>query len=151
LKRPLKEDDLSGTLLLAVCSTVNIKGVDYTYMATCSVGDGMMAAITQDGSVQLLSTPDGGEHASETYFLTSKGRLEPRNLKEKSFEAFRQLRALMVMTDGVADDYFPAQSEMLRLYADSVRGKLDELFSEVARRGREGPDLGDGAGVRVRA
>src|SRR5262249_39766371 len=117
-------EDLSATLLLAACTTLKVKGADYSFMATCSVGDGLMAAVTTDGDVQLLSTPDGGEHASETYFLTSKGRLDPKNLSAKTFVGFRPTRALMVMTDGVADDYFPAQTEMLRLYADLVLNRV---------------------------
>jgi hypothetical protein len=37
------------------------------------------------------------------------------------------MTALMVMTDGVADDYFPHQPGMLRLYADLVLNRVIRL------------------------
>jgi hypothetical protein len=125
LGRPLALEDLSGTLLLAVSTRVVVNGTEYTYAATCSVGDGMMAAITEgDPPMNLLAVPDSGEHSGETYFLTSRGRLEPGNLTTKTFSAFRPMKALMVMTDGVADDYFPPDPQMLRLYGDLVLNRV---------------------------
>jgi hypothetical protein len=121
--RKLCIDDLSATLLLAIATRVPVKGAEYTFAMTCSVGDGMMAMIAQgDPPVQLLAEPDSGEHSGETYFLTSKGRLDPARLKINI--GFRPLRALLVMTDGVADDYFPPQTEMQRLYADLVLNRV---------------------------
>src|SRR5262249_40224302 len=56
--------------------------------------------------------------------LTSRGQLDPAALAPKTVEVFAPLRALMVMTDGVADDYFPPQTELFRLYADLVLNRV---------------------------
>jgi hypothetical protein len=123
--RKLGIEDLSATLLLAVTTRLMVKGVEWTFAMTCAVGDGMMTMIAQgDPPVQLLAEPDSGAHSGETYFLTSRGRLDSGNLASKTFTAFRPMHALMVMTDGVADDYFPPQTEMLRLYSDLVLNRI---------------------------
>jgi hypothetical protein len=111
--------DLSTTLLVAVHSTVNYKGC--SFVMTCHIGDGMIAAIVDlFDKAQLLAIPDIGEFAGETEMLTSKIKVEPGNLAGKTFPFFSPLRALFVMTDGVADDYFPNDRGMLKLYCDLV-------------------------------
>ena len=119
--RRLEIRDLSATLLLAVHTTVKYKEKDYSLVLTCQVGDGMTAAVYQEdrkGQIELLGTPDSGEFAGQTDFLTSKEKLSPDNLMRKTFPFFRPLQALMMMTDGVADDYFPPDPGMLQLYGD---------------------------------
>ncbi len=68
----------------------------------------------------VLGTPDSGDYSGETDFLTSRRQLDPANLQRKTFGFCGPLRALLVMSDGVADDYFPAAPGMARLYADLV-------------------------------
>ncbi len=113
-------DDLSATLLIAVHATVNFKGRPYSFIMTCHIGDGMIAALANTGMIQLLATPDTGDFSGQTKFLTSSNQLDLKNLISKTFPFFSPLRALMVMTDGVSDDYFPNDPEMLRLYGDLV-------------------------------
>ena len=73
-----------------------------------------------------MGASDSGEYSGETEFLTSDRNLEPENLARKTFSFFGQLRALMVMTDGVADDYFPNDTGLLRLSGDlMLNGILD--------------------------
>jgi hypothetical protein len=120
LGRKLDLNDLSATLLLAVHRTVKVGRVDQSLVMTCQIGDGMLAAIAPDGGIRTLAQPDSGEFSGETDFLTSRKKLEPAALRPKTFVLLQPLRALMVMTDGVADDYFPADPGMARLYADLV-------------------------------
>jgi serine/threonine protein phosphatase PrpC len=120
LGRRLEVEDLSATLLLAVHSTVRSAGADRSFILTCQVGDGMLGAVDRKGRLQLLGEPDSGEFAGQTDFLTSRNKLERDNLWRKTFGFFRQLEALMVMTDGVADDYYPNDPGLLRLYGDLV-------------------------------
>ena len=68
----------------------------------------------------VLGAPDSGDYSGETDFLTSRRQLDPANLQRKTFGFCGPLRALLVMSDGVADDYFPADPGMARLYADLV-------------------------------
>lgn len=110
--------DLSATLLLAV--VLPSQSGEHT-VSVCQVGDGAMALFRSDApyeeAMSLLGTPDSGDYAGETEFMTSP------SLTEEAFEkrvTTRSLRfdAMFVMTDGVADDYFPANPELFRLYFD---------------------------------
>lgn len=119
-------NDLSATLLLAVHSLVKYKDMDYSFILTCQVGDGMLAAVDNKCNLRLLGVPDTGEYAGLTDFLTSKNKLERFNLMSKTFGFFSPMRALLVMSDGVADDYFPNDPGMLNLWGDLIiNGVLD--------------------------
>jgi hypothetical protein len=122
--RRLNITDLSATLLLAIHTTVNYKDTDYSLIFTCQVGDGAIAAIDHNENLSLLAIPDSGEFSGQTDFLTSKNKLESQHLMSKTFAYFKPLKALMIMTDGVADDYFPSAPEMLRLYGDLLINKI---------------------------
>ncbi len=125
LKRKPVLDDLSGTLLLAVHTTVFHEGAERSFVLTCQIGDGMLAAVSVNGGLQLLGLPDSGEFAGQTEFLTSRKKVEKANLTGKTFPFFGRMQALMVMTDGVADDYFPNDPGMLGLYGDlAINGIL---------------------------
>jgi hypothetical protein len=123
--RTVTVDDLSGTLLLAVHTTVKYEDTVRSFVLTCQIGDGMLAAITSNGGLQLLGIPDSGEFAGQTDFLTSRKKLEPASLTSRTFPFFGPMQALMLMSDGVADDYFPNDPQMLRLYGDlAINGIL---------------------------
>ncbi|NEO27777.1 MAG: protein phosphatase 2C domain-containing protein, partial [Kamptonema sp. SIO4C4] len=87
-------------------------------MLTCQVGDGMTVAVDTQGNMQQLSCPDSGNFSGETEFLVTEGKLERDALMRKTFPFFRPLKALLVMTDGVADDYFPIEKQAMSLYGD---------------------------------
>jgi hypothetical protein len=112
--------DFSATLLLAIHAVTKVNGVDHSFVLACQVGDGMTAAVDAGGGLKLLGVADSGEFSGETDFLTSAPKRERAHLRSKTNACCRPLRALMVMTDGVADDYFPQDPELLRLYADLV-------------------------------
>jgi hypothetical protein len=125
--RPLNVQDLSATLLIAVHIPVRYQDREYSFILACQVGDGMIAAINREWTLQLLAQPDSGEFSGETEFLTSPRKLEKENLARKTFAGVLPLRALLVMTDGVADDYFPNDPGMLRLHADLVLNRILEI------------------------
>jgi hypothetical protein len=126
LGRKVTMDDLSGTLLLAVHTTVMHEGAERSVVFTCQIGDGMLAAVSSNGGLQLLGVPDSGEFAGQTEFLTSKKKVERASLVGRTFPFFGPLEVLMVMTDGVADDYFPNDPGMLWLYGDlAINGVLN--------------------------
>jgi hypothetical protein len=124
LGRPVVLEDFSATLLVAVHTSVIYKDIPYSFILTCQVGDGMLAAIDRQGNLQLLGLPDSGDFSGETDFLTSRKKIEPDNLLRKTFPFFYPLQALMVMTDGVADDYFPNDPGMSILYGDLVLNQI---------------------------
>jgi hypothetical protein len=120
VSRKLTLNDFAATLLLAVHCTVKYRDSDYSLAMTCQVGDGMMAAVDHKGGFRLLAQPDKGSYGGETAFLTDKPKLARPHLMRKTFPYFSPMRSLMVMTDGIADIYFPPDPEMLRLYGDLV-------------------------------
>lgn len=125
--RRLNINDLSATLLLAVHTIIRYKENDYSFVLTCQIGDGMIAAIDHNNELQLLCQPDKGEFAGQTEFLTSKKKLERDTLMSKTFPLFRPLKALMVMTDGVAEDYFPYAPGILELYGDLILNQIIDI------------------------
>ncbi len=124
LGRPLELKDLSPTLLVAVHCNVPVNGSDFSFILTCQIGDGMAAAVFRTGALSLLARPDTGTFSGETEFLTSASKLQPDYLWRKTYPFFSPIRAFMIMTDGVADDYFPSKPEMLRLYGDLVINRI---------------------------
>jgi hypothetical protein len=135
--RDVEIDDLSGTLLLAVHTTVVHEGVERSFVMACQIGDGMLAAVDGNGQLNLMGIPDSGEFAGQTDFLTSRRKLESANLAGRTFAFFGPLNALMVMTDGVADDYFPNDPGMLRLYGDLAINRVLQLRYDKTRNAHE--------------
>ncbi|MBP0021856.1 MAG: protein phosphatase 2C domain-containing protein [Cyanobacteria bacterium SBLK] len=135
--RDITKDDLSATLLLAVHRMVHYKNTEYSLILTCQVGDGLTVAFDRDNRLHVLGIPDRGEFSGQTEFLTTPGKVERDYLMRKTFPFFSPLKTLFVMTDGVADDYFPADSEMFRLYGDLVLNQI------IDREGVKGGDIVD--------
>jgi hypothetical protein len=79
----------------------------------------MIAAIDKNGTNRLLMNPDSGEHSGEVRFLEDR-EIGPDKLESRVFPFLGQMRALMLMTDGVSDDYFPNDPGMSLLYGDLV-------------------------------
>ena len=126
LGRPAEVADLSCTLLLAVTRAIVADGKPYHLVVGCQVGDGLIGTVSRAGSVTQVGAADSGGHAGETDFLTSAGKTEPAFLAKKTAAALPDLQALLVMTDGVADDYFPAADHLARLWGDlEVNGVPD--------------------------
>jgi hypothetical protein len=122
LHRDLEVNDLSCTLLLAVQTMLNGK----SFILACQIGDGATVAITENPNhpVFVLGTSDGGQYSGETDFLTSR-KFEKKNyLLSRTYPCYGTIKALLVMTDGVADDYFPSNERMNLLYEDLCREKI---------------------------
>lgn len=73
-----------------------------------------------DASLRLMGEADSGSFSGETEFLTSEAMRSLETLQSKT-KIFRgQADHLLLMSDGVADDYFPFQPGLHRLYFDLV-------------------------------
>ena len=122
--KDLNIKDLSATLLLAVHTTIKVGSESYSFIMSCQVGDGAIAAISQEGTLKLLSFPDNGKYGGQTDFLTSPGKLERGNLVQKISAFPGKLKTFMMMTDGVSEDYFPYQTEIPDLYVDLIINRV---------------------------
>ncbi len=117
LGRPPVVKDFYTTLLVAVHVLVRVEGTDFSLVFGCAVGDGMIAVIDQQLGTRLLMIPDSGAHAGEVRFLEER-EITPEKLSSKVFCFCNPMRALLLVTDGVADDYFPNDPRMCWLYGD---------------------------------
>lgn len=144
--------DLSATLLLSVHASIECAGKIYDFIMSSQIGDGMIAAIYQgNGCASLLVEPDAGTFSGQTDFITSKSKLIPASIRTRTNPIFCPMMALMVMTDGVSDDYFPHGPGMQRLYCDMVvngiLSPIDDNSTSLCNDadGRMAPDISDKA------
>ncbi len=131
--RDLTLSDFSTTLLLAIHTTITYKATHYSLVLSCQIGDGIAAAIYKNKAVtSVLGEIEPNGFSGETQFLTStKPPLAKNYLGTKTFPFFSPLRALMVMTDGVADDHFPPITGMLRLFGDMILNGIIPITASV--------------------
>ena len=121
---PIK--DYATTLLLAVCKKFNFGW----FVASFWVGDGAMCIYDKERKYfKLLGTPDEGEFAGQTRFLTMPeifrdatsfyGRLK--------FSIEQDFTALMLMTDGVSDPMFETDANLNKIE------KWDALWENITK------------------
>lgn len=110
--------DLSATLLLCVIIPAGEEWLALSFQ----VGDGVIALLDTtapyDQSLTLLGQPDSGDFAGETSFLPSEKLGEESAIQERIRIHRGKFDTALLMTDGVADDYYPADPELRRLYFD---------------------------------
>lgn len=113
--------DLGTTFLAAVIIPLVIDGKPQTFMACVQIGDGCICALdsTADSSVclKLMGEADSGKFSGETDFLSEKNS-SAAAIGAKTRISRGNSDVILLMSDGVADDYFPTQPMMKRLYLD---------------------------------
>lgn len=122
IKRDMSLKDFSSTLLMVIAVPVKISNDNQTFVISCQIGDGMVAAVNRRAcyadAVKLLGEADSGAFAGETDFLTSESMQHKEKLMGRTKIARREISDILIMTDGVADDYYPNSSQLGRLYTD---------------------------------
>lgn len=135
LKRKLDLKDLSGTLLVAAIIPLNRDTKEHL-IVTCQVGDGMIVSINSKGtfqsSVKLLGVPDSGDFSGETEFLTAPQMKTMESLQKRTKLSRGVTDTVMLMSDGVADDYFPNETQMRRLFFDLLVNGIIEMEDKPA-------------------
>ena len=130
LNRKLDLKDLSGTLLVAAIIPLNAETKEHL-IVTCQVGDGMIVSINSRGafqsSVKLLGVPDSGDFSGETEFLTAPQMKTMEALQKRTKLSRGVTDTVMLMSDGVADDYFPNETQMRRLFFDLLVNGIIEI------------------------
>lgn len=105
--------DYSTTLLIAIC-----KKFDFGwFVASFWVGDGAMCIYDKERQyLRVLGTPDGGEYAGQTRFLTMKEIFTPESLMSRlKYSIEKDFTALMLMTDGISDPFFETDANVNRI------------------------------------
>ncbi|MDR0974200.1 MAG: protein phosphatase 2C domain-containing protein [Ruminococcus sp.] len=88
-----------------------------TLLLTLTIGDGNIAAFTPEG-VKILGVSVSGEYSGETEFLESKDILTENSLRARTRIIREKIDTIVIASDGVADDYFPNETEFPRLLSD---------------------------------
>lgn len=113
--------DLGTTFLAAVMVPLVVDGKPQTFMACVQIGDGCICALDSSADsascLKLMGEADSGKFSGETDFLSEKNS-DPAVIGAKTRISRGSSDVVLLMSDGVADDYFPAQPMMKRLYLD---------------------------------
>lgn len=121
LGRNPKLTDLSATYLAAIIVPLEIDGQRQCFSLTAQIGDGCICAIDSaapsDHCLKLLGEADSGAFSGETDFLSER-TVDGNIIAGKTRISRGTSDIFMLMTDGVADDYFPSVPMMKRLYLD---------------------------------
>lgn len=113
--------DMGCTFLAAVAVPVDVNGERQRFVVTLQIGDGCICAIDTRAEhskcLRLMGEADSGAYSGETEFLSERTVSEDAAARKTRISRGRS-DILMLMSDGVADDYFPAQPMMKRLLLD---------------------------------
>lgn len=113
--------DLSSTFLAAVAVPLEIDGKRQTFMTCVQIGDGCICALDSGADstdcLRLLGEADSGAFSGETDFLSEKSSKQEA-IAAKTRVSRGSSDVILLMSDGVADDYFPNIPMMKRLYLD---------------------------------
>jgi len=105
--------DLSTTLLLAVHAHWKKKHL----IASIQVGDGAIGIFQNSGECTVLGVADHGEFSSETVFLTTGSELVKKPLDQRVLFSLKpDVQCIGVMCDGVSDDFFPEEKNLVKLF-----------------------------------
>ncbi len=130
IDRDMEFHDFSGTLMISAILPVDVEGKKEYFVISCQIGDGMICSVDRkkpfDKALRLLGEADSGAYSGETNFLTSDSMRKKETLMSKTKIMRSTSSCIMLMTDGVADDYFPNSPQLLRLVLDlELNGVLD--------------------------
>lgn len=134
--QPLKS--YATTLLLAICKQFSYGW----FIASFWVGDGAICLYDQiSHTAKMLGTPDEGEYAGQTRFLTM-----PEIFKDGTalyqrlrFQIIPDFTALFLMTDGVSDPKFETDANL------NNPAKWDALWNDLSENGVELSDDNEAA------
>jgi len=128
LDREIALSDLYCTLLLTAETEILVEDKPTNLIITCQIGDGMTSLVSHSLNTKVLGEAESGEFSGQTEFVTSKGEVTIEKALSKTIATLSGLNCLMSMTDGVADDYFPGETESIRLFSDlQLNGILPPL------------------------
>ncbi|MDR2410444.1 MAG: protein phosphatase 2C domain-containing protein [Bacteroidales bacterium] len=115
--------DYSTTLLVSLC-----KKFEYGwFVGAWWVGDGGIGIYRKDPPyLKILGTPDGGEFAGQTRFLTMPEIIKKELYIRMHFDIVEgDFTALILMTDGVTDSKFETDANLNKIE------KWDELWDDL--------------------
>lgn len=126
--------DLYTTFLAAAIVPLEINGKRECFMACVQIGDGCICAIDSSADsehcLKIMGEADSGAFSGETDFLSEKNT-KPETIGAKTRISRGSSDTIMLMSDGVADDYFPSAPMMKRLYLDLCLNGILPMSGEL--------------------
>lgn len=126
--------DLYTTFLAAVAVPLEINGEKECFMACVQIGDGCICALNSaadsEHCLKIMGEADSGAFSGETDFLSEKNT-KPDAISAKTRISRGRSDSILLMSDGVADDYFPAAPMMKRLYLDLCLNGILPMAGEL--------------------
>ncbi len=110
--KPPRIQDYSTTLLGIALRHFQYKNQKKWVSVSYWIGDGGMAFWCPNGksTVYPLGIPDGGEFAGQTRFITMSDEINPEKIVQRTrITILDDFEALVLMTDGLTDPFFPAE------------------------------------------
>ena len=123
LGRKFIVDDLACTLNIAIHYPSEWGSV----IIGCQIGDGLIGIVMPDGQSKVISESDSGGYAGETKFLVSEGMCNDDVLLPRTEIFADSISALLVMTDGVSNDFFPDKGSPTRLWAEVLVNGIPDV------------------------
>jgi hypothetical protein len=155
LRRSCDEREFHATLLLAAAATLPDAPHACT-IGALQVGDGAVGVYLGDQCV-VLGESDSGAYSGETRFLTTF-EIEEQWEKRVTLQTLPNVQAVALMTDGVADDFFPESERLIELFEgepvaglkSADGGDVRGLYRGVLNDPRDGRALADWLGYEKR-
>lgn len=128
LGREFIVDDLACTLNIAI----HYPSKWGSMIIGCQIGDGLIGIVMPDGQSNVLSESDSGGYAGETKFLVSEGMCKDDVLLPRTKIFADSISALLVMTDGVSNDFFPDKGSPTRLWAELLVNGIPDVNDDIS-------------------
>lgn len=146
LNQSLREAEILNTALTAINELVTTNGgeaKDYacTIVAllvtnekalTVHLGDGVIAMV-EDGSGKVLSSPDNGEFANETFFVTSPRALD--KIRVNIVPISENIKSFALMTDGASASLYDKRKNIVSSVVEQMASWLDDAPAEEVNLG----------------
>ena len=128
LGRKFIVDDLACTLNIAI----HYPSKWGSMIIGCQIGDGLIGIVMPDGQSKVISESDSGGYAGETKFLVSEGMCNYDVLLPRTEIFADSISALLVMTDGVSNDFFPDKGSPTRLWAELLVNGIPDVNVDLS-------------------
>ena len=125
--------DFSSTAFISLCRRFPFG----TLCAAYAVGDGAIGVYQQNEDIIVLGGMDSGEFAGQTRFLDDNAVTDAALAARTRFALVDDLRALILMTDGISDPYFETETHLLH------KSNWDNFWGELSETIGDSPDSAD--------
>lgn len=116
-ERAVKNNAFNTTLICVALKHFESTDARPAFWAIASywIGDGGAAIFRPNGyeNVVALGTPDSGEFAGQTRFITMREEMEEAKVRARvKLYLVEDFQALVLMSDGLTDPFFPAENNL---------------------------------------